>query len=132
MPPAKTPRRPRPARRQARGSGGTGDVSARNAAGRPDGRNAEATQKELDDIFLRTYGKSKRDEDLRRRQTAAGTRRLERPARPQSMSGSFPQLKKDGRGAAATYFIVDGYNVIFAWEELAALALSTSIRPARH
>ena len=104
------------------GSGCSGDVSARNAAGRPDGRNAEATQKELDDIFLRTYGKSKRDEDLRRRQTAAGTRRLERPARPQSMSGSFPQLKKDGRGAAAPYFIVDGYNVIFAWEELAALA----------
>ena len=51
------------------GAGCTGDVSARNAAGRPDGRNAEATQKELDDIFLRTYGKSKRDEDLRRRQT---------------------------------------------------------------
>ena len=77
------------------------------------------SQKELDEIFLKTYGRSKRDESLRRERISRGSRK---PARPQTMSGEFPQLKKASKTAGEHYFVVDGYNVIFAWEELSSLA----------
>lgn len=104
------------------------DSVSGSPAGKPESRTAgNASQKELDEIFLRTYGKSKRDEDLRRRHLS--TNKV-KPAKPQSMSGSFPQLKDHGRKSTAPYFIVDGYNVIFAWTELSSLA-SANIDSAR-
>lgn len=78
-----------------------------------------ASQKELDEIFLKTYGKSKRDEELRRRQISGGSKK---PAKPETMSGSFPQLKNSLKAEKERYFIVDGYNVLFAWEGLSDLA----------
>jgi len=86
-----------------------------------------AGAKELEEIFLRTYGKSKRDEAIRREQLSRGSRK---PARPETMSGSFPQLKKSPNFRGETYFVVDGYNVIFAWKELSDLA-SINIDSAR-
>ena len=80
---------------------------------RPEG--SHATDEELNAIFLRTYGKSKRDEELRRqRQSRAG-----RPARPEPTP--LPALKPKGE-VKERLLIIDGYNVIFAWEELKALA----------
>ena len=76
-------------------------------------------QKELDEIFLRTYGKSKRDEELRRRQLSGNNKK---PARPKTMSGSFPKLERKPRKNVKPYYIVDGYNIIFAWTELSELA----------
>ena len=73
-----------------------------------------ASEKELEEIFLRTYGKSKRDEALRREHMSKGSRR---PQMPDLGSLSY---KMDN--AAASYLIVDGYNVIFAWDELKELA----------
>lgn len=73
-----------------------------------------ASEKELEEIFLRTYGKSKRDEALRREHLSKGSRRPQMPD-----LGSLTQ-KEDNSGQ--NYLIVDGYNVIFAWEELKALA----------
>ena len=73
-----------------------------------------ASEKELEEIFLRTYGKSKRDEALRREHMAKGSRRPQVPD-----LGSLTH-KEDNSGES--YLIVDGYNVIFAWEELKALA----------
>jgi predicted RNA-binding protein with PIN domain len=77
-----------------------------------------ASAKELEEIFLRTYGKSKRDEALRREAMSKGTRR------PSSdYIDSFPQPNwKHERGKGMPFLIVDGYNVIFAWDELKALA----------
>ena len=86
-----------------------------------------ASAKELEDIFLRTYGRSKRDEALHRESQSRGTRRL--PA-----GENFPQPKwktaaKIGSDServniapARPLYVIDGYNVLFAWEEFAALA----------
>ena len=73
-----------------------------------------ASEKELEEIFFRTYGKSKRDEALRREHLSKGSRRPQMPD-----LGSL-NYKQDN--AAASYLIVDGYNVIFAWDELKELA----------
>ena len=74
-----------------------------------------AGEKELEEIFLRTYGKSKRDEALRRAHQSEGTRK---PPAPEN----FPTLNWKGDNGAQPYLIVDGYNVIFAWDELKELA----------
>lgn len=77
-----------------------------------------AGEKELQAIFERTYGKSKRDEALRREAMSKGTRR-----RPGDGIESFPQPnRKHEMGKGEPYLIIDGYNVIFAWDELKALA----------
>ena len=86
-----------------------------------------ASAKELEDIFFRTYGRSKRDEALHRESQSRGTRRP--PA-----GENFPQPKwktaaKIGSDServniapARPLYVIDGYNVLFAWEEFAALA----------
>ena len=86
-----------------------------------DGKNREkglggisASEKELEEIFLRTYGKSKRDEALRREHMSKGSRRPQMP--------DLGSLNYKMDNAAASYLIVDGYNVIFAWDELKELA----------
>ncbi|MBR6584299.1 MAG: NYN domain-containing protein, partial [Firmicutes bacterium] len=78
---------------------------------------AAASAKELEEIFLRTYGKSKRDEALRREAMSKGTRR------PTKEPEHFPQPNwKHERGKGQPFLVIDGYNVIFAWEEMKALA----------
>lgn len=130
------------------GQGGDG----RRAAALPSG----VSQKELDEIFFKTYGKSKRDEALRRERlargsrTAASRRKDERAgvnkpagdvtnaasAAGNTLSGAggvqeghgkrTSSRSKNGSKISKTsnepYFVVDGYNVIFAWEELSSLA----------
>ena len=77
-----------------------------------------AGEKELRAIFERTYGKSKRDEALRREALSKGTRR-----RPGDGIESFPQPNwKHEMGKGEPFLIIDGYNVIFAWDELKGLA----------
>lgn len=99
-------------RSEAEGSGragyGEGRASSLGAAG----------EKELEEIFLRTYGKSKRDEALRRERMSEGSRRGLR----QPEAFTLPPLKRKDEKKGDPYLIVDGYNVIFAWDELAALA----------
>lgn len=84
-----------------------------------------AGAEELEEIFLRTYGKSKRDEALRRERLSAGNKR---PARPPETE--LPKVIKKGQVKAGTHVIIDGYNVIFAWGELKELA-STNLDAAR-
>ena len=69
--------------------------------------------KELQEIFLRTYGESKRQ----KQQAAGETRRVIRPKEPDSR-----YLRKKEEDYDAEYLLVDGYNIIFAWEELNELA----------
>ncbi len=73
----------------------------------------EYEDKELQEIFFRTYGESKRQ-----KQQAAGEAR--RVIRPES-HGKYNQSKKE-EDFDAEYLLVDGYNIIFAWEELNELA----------
>lgn len=84
-----------------------------------------AGAEELEAIFLRTYGKSKRDEALRRERLSAGNKR---PARP--LETELPKVIKKGQVKAGTHVIIDGYNVIFAWDELKELA-ATNLDAAR-
>lgn len=71
-------------------------------------REREATDKELAEIFERTYGKIRRDErTAMRREPAART------SKPYT-AAPLP----DG----PEYLLVDGYNIIFAWEKLSKMA----------
>lgn len=62
--------------------------------------------KELEEIFLRTYGKIERKRPI-------AERRVESPEERQK------RMRKD---QMEEYLLVDGYNVIFAWEDLKELA----------
>jgi predicted RNA-binding protein with PIN domain len=78
------------------------------------------TQEEIDEIFARTYGRKKED-----------SARYRRFHKSHSTLHSFSQNTGDGASASKTnvkqekkeeYLLVDGYNIIFAWEELRSLA----------
>lgn len=68
-----------------------------------------AGEKELEDIFTRTYGAVKRELPVTRRTVTA------EPAEPRYVSA---KRKTGGK----EYLLVDGYNIIFAWDELKELA----------
>lgn len=71
------------------------------------------SDKELEEIFRRTYGESKRDKALSEK------KRISR------MSLGNPVLKErtwQKTEALEEYLLVDGYNIIFSWEELKDLS----------
>lgn len=65
-----------------------------------------ATDKELMDIFERTYGKIKRNDRTAMRRDKAAEK--------------IPKLPPPKRGPE--FLLVDGYNIIFSWDELAKIA----------
>ena len=87
------------------------DILYIDLAGRIDASNATATEEELQAIMQRTFG----EEKLRRYNDhpASRTYGAEKPEKAKSYK---PKAK------LPEYFLVDGYNVIFAWEELSDLA----------
>ncbi len=78
------------------------------------------TEKDLKKIFEMTYGVSKRDEQLRQAARAAKTR-LPGEAQDRSFAQARPKPTKPVQ-KKPPYMVVDGYNVIFSWERLKALA----------
>ncbi len=89
------------------------------------GRSDYITQEEIEEIFQRTYGKSSQSyAPYRYYQQNTGS----------SMHGSSNEMEmareQSGKYAARSaktekkeaYFLVDGYNIIFAWEDLRSLA----------
>ena len=97
--------------RLSRGPAEDGGIPSR-AARAADYRSALAADKELMAIFERTYGPIRRDpvQAMRtvKRRPAAESQARRSPSRPQ------PE--------GPEHLLVDGYNVIFAWDELKALA----------
>ncbi len=95
-----------------------------------------AQEKELREIFERTYGPVK--ENLRHpdnvRIEAEGSESADKSAGDGSVKerGGDPKYRKDkSRGQTQkSYLLVDGYNIIFAWSELQELA-RTDIKAAR-
>lgn len=73
-----------------------------------------ADDKELMDIFVRTYGPIKQKEQGRVRHEAPKSA-VQKPPKPR------PQQSFDGK----EYLLVDGYNIIFAWDELKNAARSS-------
>ena len=79
-----------------------------------------AGEKELEEIFNRTYGN---------RKGIAGSSALDSRRKWSSPKTISAESTKSGRGREASsapkqeeYLLVDGYNIIFAWEELSELA----------
>lgn len=65
-----------------------------------------AEDKELAAIYERTYGKQEK----------------ERPRRPDARQEMQQAAVRQMQLTGPEYLLVDGYNIIFAWEELASLA----------
>ena len=82
--------------------------------GRHYARNARE-DRELEEIFIRTYGRVERKADRLPKTVTAG---------------KTPKVKKDEEGVQE-YLLVDGYNVIFAWDDLKELA-KENIEAARN
>lgn len=68
--------------------------------------------KELDAIFERTYGPIRRERQ--------GVGRVERSFRKEPEDTGKREIKL--RKKEKEYLLVDGYNIIFAWEDLKALS----------
>ena len=83
-------------------------------AARTPGVYSKAAEKELEEIFIRTYGKVERKGGLT----------------PKTYESEYAKKQRKKEEAMQEYLLVDGYNVIFAWEELKELA-KVSIEAAR-
>lgn len=78
-------------------------------------------EKELEEIFVRTYGTAKQTHTLFKK-----SKENVRIADTEQ-----PYGKQEERENKESYLLVDGYNIIFAWEELAKLA-KTNLDAARY
>ena len=120
---------------------GMGWRSAESAAGRAGGRSDYITQEEIEDIFQRTYKKSARDYEPYRYHNRGGEITVKAPDKGEERALGENRESADRPGGAASgkgrdkgaasgadrskreeYLLVDGYNMIFAWEELRSLA----------
>ncbi|MBQ5954624.1 MAG: NYN domain-containing protein, partial [Firmicutes bacterium] len=79
----------------------------------PHGKTAN-DEKALKAIFEKTYGVSKRDEQLLKEARSRATR----AAAADSFPNPNPRAQK---GKGRTYLVVDGYNVLYAWDEFKEL-----------
>ncbi len=111
------------------GYSAAGGMSAARSAAASAGRSSAASpapgasladDKELEAIFRRTFGESKRERE----------RRQERQAEL-SPSRSLRRQTWEKPEPVDEYLLVDGYNVIFSWDELKELS-KTNMDGARH
>lgn len=88
-----------------------------------------ADEKELEEIFIRTYGPVKRERNLfssKREQAQKAPNLLQ----SRDSAALWVNEKKKRQRSQEEYLLVDGYNIIFAWEDLRRLA-ETNIDSAR-
>lgn len=110
--------------RQVSEAGPAGGNSRTEASG------TAVSEKELEEIFARTYGKIKRERYPIRR-TVRPEMKTGAAAGSDTEAPAFSPRKTAPAEIREQYLLVDGYNIIFAWEELAALA-ATSLEGARN
>ena len=79
-------------------------------------RDFGAEDRELEEIFMRTYGK------IERKKPGNG---------PRTIIAQSQYKEEKPQEKVAEYLLVDGYNVIFAWDELKELA-KVNIESARN
>ena len=94
--------------RKSAGPSASGQAFARQSAASRD----FADPKELEEIFVRTYGPIRRDRQ--------GVGRVERSFHPKPEER--PVGKNRMKKPEKEYLLVDGYNIIFSWEDLKELA----------
>lgn len=113
-------------------SGGSRGAGGRGESQTGSGSSAYITREEIEEIFQRTYGKGEQDfapYRVHRQDNAGspltGTARDGKPvsgAEGKDAVGSGRRKGDAGQAPKEAYFLVDGYNIIFAWEELRSLA----------
>ncbi len=79
------------------------------------------SQEEIDAIFANTYGRRKEDKKHYRRYHGV-TRRPEAAPTVRTAYRGRESVVVRGKNKPEEYLLVDGYNIIFAWEELRELA----------
>lgn len=84
--------------------------------------NSLASDKELDEIFRRTYGESKREKSFAEQK---------RMSRGSAANTALKERNWQNTEPLEEYLLVDGYNIIFSWEELKELS-KISMDSARH
>ena len=99
-----------------------------SAAFRPQRRTIELTQEELDAIYVRTPDPVKKTKRSAPVTVTAGKAaafcngdRLQSRNVPFDISGDYTKTKKK-KADRKEYLLVDGYNIIFAWDSLKELA----------
>ncbi len=75
------------------------------------------TQEEIEAIFQQTYGRKQQEKSRYRRYHKSGSRIVRAETTDKPTEYRPKELKKKEE-----YLLVDGYNIIFAWEELRELA----------
>jgi predicted RNA-binding protein with PIN domain len=90
---------------------------------------------ELKDVYEREFGMSQKDVEEQERRKWAKKRTIAADGQPESKPSHVKYDKKGNpiypaKGPQEEYLVVDGYNIIFAWEDLNALA-KRSIDAAR-
>ncbi len=102
----------------ADGAGGQNGRSRQIVSRKNDGKREEAWvgTEEIDEILARTYGANKRDKSVPRKDGWNRYHSGRRVYGSDGQSASRPPQRRD------RYLLVDGYNIIFAWEELRELA----------
>ena len=102
----------------ADGAGGQNGRSRQIVSRKNDGKREEAWvgTEEIDEILARTYGANKRDKSVPRKDGWNRYHSGRRVYGSDGQSASRPAQRRD------RYLLVDGYNIIFAWEELRELA----------
>lgn len=118
------------------GKGGEGGQERASQTG--SGRSDYITEEEIAEIFKRTYGKEKQDfepyryhhQNLGRGVYGGDAAKGQKGKEPEDAGTKGPGKGGNGNGkpskslrpARQEYFLVDGYNIIFAWEDLRELA----------
>ena len=102
----------------ADGAGGQNGRSRQIVSRKNDGKREEAWvgTEEIDEILARTYGANKRNKSVPRKD---GWNRYHSGRRVYGSDGQSASRLPQRRDR---YLLVDGYNIIFAWEELRELA----------
>lgn len=86
-------------------------------------RSSEVSEKELEAIFIKTYGeKKKRSIGTRSKTFNQPSKNLSGASSEAKISSGFKPHKSQSLKKAERYLLVDGYNIIFAWDELKVLA----------
>ena len=103
---------------QERSERADGEVRRKNASWKEENRQFAAREKELQEIFERTFRTSSEDETVRPGWKRSGEKRTVEAA----VGGQVRQKTAAAKNSEKEYLLVDGYNIIFAWEELKQLA----------
>lgn len=111
-------------------------VQAAHRIERPAGRTEDfIAQDEIDEIMNRTYGTKERKKQgwaktIRSGSASGNTEDRHIDAAETGTSKRYPSNGKENKAPQEEYLLVDGYNIIFAWDSLNELA-KTSLDGAR-